>query len=75
MPAIKGLRRSDGPPLESVHVRLEDSAMAKLRAAAKAEGIAYATFARAPLMRGLSLEIEARRKRRAREAWQEGAMK
>lgn len=61
-------RRGDNPPMKAVNVSLPEDVREALARAAEADGVADGSLARAALMRGLPLELDARRKRRARAA-------
>lgn len=61
-------RRRDGPRMVSMSVSVPPDMRATIANAAEADGVADGVLARAALERGLPAEIDARRKRRAREA-------
>ena len=71
-PVLRRLRRKDGPPVKRLALTVPVELYEAVQRAALADGLATATFAAACLERGLPLEAEVRRKRRARAAGRGG---
>ncbi|MDE0717861.1 MAG: hypothetical protein OXH64_07985 [Rhodospirillaceae bacterium] len=65
-------KRGDGPRMVTITVSVPPATREAIRRAAIADGVADGALARAALERGLLHEIDARRKRRARDAERAG---
>ena len=66
MPHMKGLGRSDAPPKMRLSTRIDPEGMAKVKPCAETGGLACFAIARSAFLRGLPLELEARRARSCR---------